>query len=168
MIDDWYQANKRLDAKTFDHDQSTPNPFVNWLIKKAWQPRNVSDLLTEFVDVLKANSFPISRVQILIQTLHPPLFALVHTNDSVATRERFSPSMFPIILDSMLGTMNSTSGLARRPRRSINMSLLWRLGREQVDKRSNCRARLRCNAGAQDRSNTRETVKTRPRRHLSL
>ncbi|MAI46685.1 MAG: hypothetical protein CMB79_12665 [Filomicrobium sp.] len=32
--------------------------------------------------------------------------------------------MFPIILDSMLGTMNSTGGLARRPQRSINMSLV--------------------------------------------
>ena len=82
MIDDWYRDDKRLDAPTVDHDESTPNPFVDWLVERAWQPRNVPDLLTEFVDVLGANSFPISRVRILIQTLHPQLFALAYTWES--------------------------------------------------------------------------------------
>ncbi|MEM8972539.1 MAG: DUF427 domain-containing protein [Pseudomonadota bacterium] len=79
MIDEWYSDDTLLEAPTSDHDPAISNPFVDWLVERAWQPRNVPDLLTEFASVLKANHFPISRVRILIQTLHPQLFALAYT-----------------------------------------------------------------------------------------
>ena len=80
-IDEWYRDDELLEEPTSSHDSSIQNPFVDWLVERAWQPKNVPDLLTEFVDVLAANHFPISRVRILIQTLHPQLFALAYTWD---------------------------------------------------------------------------------------
>ena len=79
MIDEWYRDDELLSAPATGTVAPVANPFVDWLIERAWQPKNVPDLLTEFADVLKTNGFPILRVRVLIQTLHPQLFALAYT-----------------------------------------------------------------------------------------
>ena len=55
------------------------NPFVDWLVDEAWQPRTIPELLEQFAELLQGQDFPVWRVRLLIQTLHPQLFALTFT-----------------------------------------------------------------------------------------
>ncbi len=79
MIDEWYRDDELLSAPTAETHTAAANPFVDWLVERAWQPKNVPELLSAFVDVLKSNGFPLFRARVLIQTLHPQLFALAYT-----------------------------------------------------------------------------------------
>ncbi|MGI9525149.1 MAG: DUF427 domain-containing protein [Hyphomicrobiaceae bacterium] len=78
-IDSWYADELQLSERPGHSGDAAPNPFIDWLIEDAWQPKSVPELLARLSTTLQKNAFPVSRVRLLIQTLNPQLFAMSYT-----------------------------------------------------------------------------------------
>jgi len=75
----WYEDEKQVTEPTRDSTPSSLNIFSTWLLNDAWKAASVRDLLVQLSQCLLASGVPIWRLQILIRTLHPQLFATRYT-----------------------------------------------------------------------------------------
>ncbi len=55
------------------------NPFIGWLINEAWKAKSSPDLVKCLAEGLVAAGFPLWRLRVVIRTLNPQLFAIIHT-----------------------------------------------------------------------------------------
>jgi len=75
----WYEDEKQILEQLRDSTPSNGNIFSTWLLREAWSAASVSELLIRLSHCLFSSGVPIWRLQILIRTLHPQLFATRHT-----------------------------------------------------------------------------------------
>ncbi|MGD8631198.1 MAG: DUF427 domain-containing protein [Gammaproteobacteria bacterium] len=78
-MDAWYKDEQQILAPTRDPIPSSPNLFSAWLLNDAWKAASVRELLVQLAQCLVAQGVPVWRLQILIRTLHPELFATRYT-----------------------------------------------------------------------------------------
>lgn len=78
-IDEWIVGDTPLAAQPRDEVPTEANPFVEWVVKKAWQPKTLPSAVRQLAEVLISNNFPLWRLRILIRTLNPQLFGLAYT-----------------------------------------------------------------------------------------
>jgi adenylate cyclase len=53
------------------------NTLAGWLLEQAWKAPSADQLISEFCSYLHKNDYPISRMTVIIPTLHPQVFATV-------------------------------------------------------------------------------------------
>lgn len=54
------------------------NPLLDWLLYEAWQAGSLQDLASSLAEYMLASGFPISRLRLLVRTLHPLLFSTAY------------------------------------------------------------------------------------------
>jgi len=111
-MDAWYEDEVQVyEQKTVGHSYAL-NPFVDWLLREAWEATTTRELVSRFVDLLNENGASVTRLNVIIQTLHPLLMANAYrwrqdvegvdrfdaTHDSV-TEQAFLDSPLKIIFD---------------------------------------------------------------------
>ena len=119
----WYEDEKPVLEQPRDSTPSNQNIFSAWLLSDAWKAASARELLIRLSHCLFSSGVPILRLQILIRTLHPQLFATGYTwwrdtdevetfsapHEVLETREhRESPYM--AILDGAGGVRRSMDG----------------------------------------------------------
>lgn len=78
-VDTWMVDDEPLPEQPRAEAGAEANPFVDWLVQRAWRPKSLSDSVQQLADVLVANGLPLWRLRILIRTLNPQLFGLAYT-----------------------------------------------------------------------------------------
>ena len=78
-IDAWMVDDEQLADQPRDETPAKANPFVDWLVQKAWQAQSLADATQQLADALVANGFPLWRLRLLIRTLNPQLFGMGYT-----------------------------------------------------------------------------------------
>jgi adenylate cyclase len=53
------------------------NTLAGWLLEQAWKASSADQLVSGFCSYLQANNYPISRMTVIIPTLHPQIYATV-------------------------------------------------------------------------------------------
>ena len=74
-MDAWFADDVEITLPDWDPEPATDNPFVPWLVHKAWQATSTKDLVKQLAETLVAEGMPIFRMRLMIQTLNPLLFA---------------------------------------------------------------------------------------------
>ena len=77
--DTWLVYDQQVHNQPGDDAPAKPNPFVDWLVQKAWQANSLRDAAQQLANVLVENGFPLWRLRLLIRTLNPQLFGLAYT-----------------------------------------------------------------------------------------
>jgi len=122
-VDAWYEDEKQIQEPTRDTPPSSRNIFSGWLMNEAWKAASVHDLLVQLSHSLVSSGVPIWRLQVLIRTLHPELFATRYTwwrdTDAVETNtapheilesQEHRESPYMPILDGAGGVRRSLEG----------------------------------------------------------
>lgn len=78
-IDAWMVDDEQIIDQPRDDTPAQTNPFVDWLVQKAWQAKTLPDAAQQLADVLVENGFPLWRLRLVIRTLNPQLFGLAYT-----------------------------------------------------------------------------------------
>lgn len=74
----WYEEDEeiRIDPVTDTHLHG--NPLVDWLLRDAWEAASISELVARLSRQLVAVGIPITRLNLLVRTLHPQVMGAVH------------------------------------------------------------------------------------------
>ena len=78
-IDTWLVDDEQISDQPRDEAPAKANPFVDWLVHKAWQSESLRDAVQKLADALVENGLPLWRLRLLIRTLNPQLFGLAFT-----------------------------------------------------------------------------------------
>ena len=119
----WYEDEKQVLEQMRDSTPSNLNIFSDWLLSNAGNTTSVHELVIQLSHCLFSSGVPIWRLQLLIRTLHPELFATGYTwwrdtdavetfsapHDVLETREHKESPYMPI-LDGAGGVRRSLDG----------------------------------------------------------
>jgi len=75
----WYADEQQVLEQPRDSTPSNLNIFSDWLLNEAWKAASVRELLIRLARRLFSSGVPILRLQLLLRTLHPQLFATGYT-----------------------------------------------------------------------------------------
>jgi len=123
----WYEDEQQVMEQVQDTTPSSLNVFTDWLLSDAWNAASVRELVQQFANCLFSVGVPIWRLQLLIRTLHPQLFATNYVwwrdsdevetfsaaHDVLETRE-YKESPYAPILDGAGGVRRSLEGDGRQ------------------------------------------------------
>ena len=73
-MDAWFKDDTPI-LKREAEGAITDNPYVDWLLRDAWQCETSADLVDAFVTQLVGQGLPVIRFGLLVRTLHPQMFA---------------------------------------------------------------------------------------------
>lgn len=107
----WHEDDKQVLEQTQDSTPSNLNIFSAWLLSDAWNATSDRELLSQLSHCLFSSGVPVWRLQLLIRTLHPELFATGYTwwrdsdevevfsapHDVLETREHLESPYMPIL-----------------------------------------------------------------------
>ena len=75
----WYEDKQPVLEQLQDTTPSNLNIFSGWLLSRAWNASSVPELVRQLGESLFAAGVPVWRLQLLIRTLHPQLYATGYT-----------------------------------------------------------------------------------------
>ena len=78
-MDAWYEDEEQLEKQIAASPSARLNIFADWLLRDAWNTSSVRDLVMQLSHCLFSSGVPVWRLQLLIRTLHPQLFATSYT-----------------------------------------------------------------------------------------
>jgi len=126
-VDAWYADDEEILEQPRDQGAVKDNPFIEWLINEAWKSNSSPDLVKRLAEGLVAAGFPLWRLRVVIRTLNPQLFAIIHTwqkdmdeiGEFHATheelqRDRFVTSPFALIINGEGGVRRRLEGPGAR------------------------------------------------------
>ena len=77
-MDAWFEDDAPILTRAAE-GAITDNPYVDWLLRDAWQCETSADLVAAFAKLLADQGLPIVRFGLLVRTLHPQMFATRYT-----------------------------------------------------------------------------------------
>ncbi len=91
-MDAWFEDDAPI-LKREAEGAITDNPYVDWLLRDAWQCETSADLVDAFVAQLVEQGLPVIRFGLLVRTLHPQMFATRYTwrRETQAVEESEAP-----------------------------------------------------------------------------
>ena len=78
-MDAWFENGAPAQQPISSDTQEEENPFVDWVVNRAWKTSSSEVLLENLVHCLVEAGMPVSRLRVLIRTLHPQLFAMAYS-----------------------------------------------------------------------------------------
>ena len=78
-VEIWLADDRQIIDQPRDDVSARANPFVDWVVQKAWRPTSLRDSVQQLTDVLVENGLPLWRLRLLIRTLNPQLFGMAYT-----------------------------------------------------------------------------------------
>ncbi len=122
-IDAWMVDDQQIIEQPLDHTPARTNPFVDWLVQRAWQAKSLPDATQQLADALVENGFPLWRLRLVIRTLNPQLFGMTYTwqrdiDDLTETQisheglqsQQYLNSPFALIINGQGGVRRSLEG----------------------------------------------------------
>jgi len=122
-IDTWLEDEREIADQPRDDAPAKLNPFVDWLVQKAWQAGSLPDAVQQLADVLVKNGLPLWRLRLLIRTLNPQLFGMGYTwqagvdeiaehklSHEVLQSAKYLNSPFAMIIDGQGGVRRRLDG----------------------------------------------------------
>lgn len=122
-IDAWIVDDQQILSQPREEATAKANPFVDWLVQRAWQAKSLPDAVQKLADVLVENGLPLWRLRLLIRTLNPQLFGMAYTwkrgtdkvtESQISHEELQSPqylnSPFALIIDGQGGVRRRLEG----------------------------------------------------------
>jgi len=88
-----YEGDDEVPFASEDVENMHANPIAGWLLRDAWKAESDDALVREFANFLRNNGYPVSRMTVIIPTLHPQIFAtvLVWRDDDREVRVIYEP-----------------------------------------------------------------------------
>ena len=124
-MDAWFEDGAAAQQPTTSDTADVRNPFVDWLVREAWKTSSSETLVERLVQCLIEAGMPVSRLRILIRTLHPQLFAMAYSwhedadevmvwraPHAMALSERYQESPFAAIVKGEGGVRRRLEGPA--------------------------------------------------------
>lgn len=122
-MESWHEDEQQVLEPTRDSTPSSLNIFSDWLLSDAWNTASARELVMQLSHCLFSCGVPVLRLQLLIRTLHPELFATGYTwwrdtdaveiftapHDVLETREH-KESPYTPILNGAGGVRRSMEG----------------------------------------------------------
>ena len=118
-----YEGDEEVAFLDNDRQSMHSNTLAGWLLEQAWKAPSAAELMLEFCKYLNLNGYPLSRMTIIIPTLHPQIFAnvLVWREDDpeikvilephdILTQPKFSDSPFAPIIKGAGGVRRRLEG----------------------------------------------------------
>ena len=119
----WHEDEQQVLEPARDSTPANLNILSDWLLTDAWNAASVRELVVRLSHCLCSSGVPVLRLQLLIRTLHPELFATGYTwwrdtdaveifsapHDVLETREHRESPYVPI-LDGAGGVRRSLEG----------------------------------------------------------
>jgi class 3 adenylate cyclase/uncharacterized protein (DUF427 family) len=122
-IDTWLADDRQIFEQPHDDAPAKSNPFVDWLVQKAWQAGSLRDAVQQLADALVQNGLPLWRLRLLVRTLNPQLFGMGYTwqagVDEIAEHQlshevlqspKYLNSPFAMIIDGQGGVRRRLDG----------------------------------------------------------
>ena len=78
-VEIWLADDQQIIDQPRDDVSARANPFVDWVVQKAWRPTSLRNSVQQLADVLVENGLPLWRLRLLIRTLNPQLFGMAYT-----------------------------------------------------------------------------------------
>ena len=79
-IDAWMVDDRQIVDQPRNDAPAKANPFVDWLVQRAWQAKTLPEAVQQVAEVLVENGFPLWRLRLIIRTLNPQLFGMAYTS----------------------------------------------------------------------------------------
>ena len=88
-----YEGDDEVPFASEEAESMHANPIAGWLLRDAWKAESHDALVQEFGNCLRNHGYPISRMTVIIPTLHPQIFAtvLVWRDDAEEVKVIFEP-----------------------------------------------------------------------------
>ena len=122
-LDAWFEDDDAARRPTPSDTEDDGNPFADWLVSSAWKTQSSAALVESLVRCLIEAGMPVSRLRILIRTLHPQLFAMAYSWDedrgevavwraphSMVLSEQYQESPFAAIINGEGGVRRRLDG----------------------------------------------------------
>ncbi len=78
-MDGWFADGAEITLPPSEDAPTATNPLVHWLVHEAWQAPSSQELVRRLSETLVAQGMPVARLRVMVQTLHPQLFANAYT-----------------------------------------------------------------------------------------
>ncbi len=78
-IDAWMVDDRQIVEQPRNDAPAKANPFIDWLVQRAWQAKTLPEAVQQVAEVLVENGFPLWRLRLIIRTLNPQLFGMAYT-----------------------------------------------------------------------------------------
>jgi class 3 adenylate cyclase len=119
----WYEEDNEVSIDPVTDVHVHGNPFVDWLMRDAWEASSTEELLARLARQIVAEGVPLMRANLLVRTLHPQVMGALHIwtreDDRVARNElshqvqeeeRFLASPFAHIFEGRGGLRRPLTG----------------------------------------------------------
>jgi len=119
----WYEEESQVSIDPVADTHTHGNPFVDWLMRDAWEASSSEELLARLARQIVAEGTPLMRANLMVRTLHPQVMGAVHVwrrdEDRVERfelaheerdEERFLTSPFAHIFDGRGGVRRRLDG----------------------------------------------------------
>ena len=74
-MDAWFEDDEQTFAREAITASVQENPFIDWLLREAWEAATSRELTHRFAQCLRQGGIPVKRLRVIIRTLHPLLAA---------------------------------------------------------------------------------------------
>lgn len=74
-MDAWFEDGEQTFAREGTVSSAWENPFIDWLLREAWEAASSRELTRRLVRCLRQGGVPVRRLRVIIRTLHPLLAA---------------------------------------------------------------------------------------------
>ena len=71
----WFEDCEQIFALKGAVSSAGENPFIDWLLREAWEAASSRELTRRLVQCLGQGGVPVGRLRVTIRTLHPLLAA---------------------------------------------------------------------------------------------
>jgi uncharacterized protein (DUF427 family)/class 3 adenylate cyclase len=122
-MDAWYEEDREVSIDPVTDTHAHGNPFVDWLMRDAWEATSTEELLARLARQMLAQGIPLLRANLLVRTLHPQVMGAVHVwnrdedrvervelSHAVREEERFLASPFTHIFEGRGGLRRRLTG----------------------------------------------------------
>ena len=118
-MDAWYEEDRELSIDAETATQSHGNPYVDWLLREAWEAADSSELVARLARCLLEGGFPLWRLNVLLGTLNPLVAGTAYIwergQDQVEERKLLhARASSPAFLESPLVPIYQGKGGVRR------------------------------------------------------
>ena len=72
-MDAWFEEDQQVEIDAGDTAVEVGNPLAGWLLREAWEATSSAELVDRFARQLVEAGFGVSRLNVIITTLHPQL-----------------------------------------------------------------------------------------------
>ncbi len=80
-MDSWFEDESEVEIDPVTDTHQHGNPLVDWLLRDSWEASGIDELTARFARQLRHVGIPVTRLNLMVRTLHPQVLGIVHLWD---------------------------------------------------------------------------------------